>query len=71
MEIPEDWALTQTPDGFVVLKIGEDEYLDFTYEPMVTEDIKGRWTNDVDDDFMDDIEDMMVVEETTYKFITS
>ena len=71
MEIPEDWTLTQTPDGFVVLKIGEDEYLDFTYEPMVTADLKGRWTNDVDDDFMDDIEDMMVVEETSYKLVTS
>ena len=71
MEIPEEWELKETPDGFVVLKLAEDQYLDFTYEPMVTDDIKGRWSNDVDDDFMDLIEDMMVVEQTSYKFITS
>ncbi len=67
MTVPDDWQIVETDDGIGVLKIGPEQYLDLTFEPMVTSDIEGSWTNNVSDDFMDDLMDMVEAESVAYE----
>ncbi len=67
MTVPDDWQIVETDDGIGVLKIGPEKYLDLTFEPMVTSDIEGSWTNNVSDDFMDDLMDMVEAESVAYE----
>ena len=67
LEVPNDWELVKTSDGIEVLKIGDDQYLDLTFEPMVTNEIEGQWTNAVTDDFMDELMDMVETEDVSYE----
>lgn len=69
MEVPDDWELTKTSDGIDILSMGNGQYLDLTFEPMVTDDIEGSWTNEVDEGFMDALMDMVVSEDVTYKLV--
>jgi hypothetical protein len=69
--IPDDWELVQTSEGVEVLKMSESQFLDLTFEPMVTDDKEGQWSNAVDDDFMDNLLDMVETEDVTYKIITN
>lgn len=71
LEVPDEWEVVQTSDGIDVLHIGNNQYLDLTFEPMVTDDINGTWSNSVDDDFMNSLIDMVESEDVTYKTITS
>ncbi|HTY99916.1 MAG TPA: hypothetical protein VMB75_08780 [Rhodocyclaceae bacterium] len=70
LEIPDDWELVQSSDGISVLKIASRRYLDLTFEPMVTDDIEGTWTNSVDDEFMDELMDMVVSEDVDYRLMS-
>lgn len=67
MTVPDEWQIIETEDGLGVLKIGADKFLDLTFEPMVTKDIEGAWTNDVTDEFMDDLMEMVESESVSYE----
>jgi hypothetical protein len=71
MVIPDDWELVQTSEGVEVLKMTNNQFLDLTFEPMVTDDKEGQWSNAVDDDFIDNLLDMVETEDVTYKIITN
>ena len=70
MEIPDEWEIRQTSDGVDVLQIGEGQYLDMTFEPMLTKDLEGIWTDSADEDFMNELLDMVASEEVSYKVAT-
>lgn len=67
MTVPEDWQIAETDDGIGVLKISDGRFLDLTFEPMVAADLDGAWTNDVSEDFMNDLLDMVDAESVTYE----
>lgn len=67
LEVPDDWELVKTSDGIEVLSVGNNQYLDLTFEPLVTEDIEGTWTNTADQSFLNALLDMVVTEEVTYE----
>jgi hypothetical protein len=67
LEVPDDWELVKTSDGIDVLKMENGQYLDLTFEPMVTADAEGTWSNAVDQVFMDSLLDMVVSEDVTYE----
>ncbi|HJV92072.1 MAG TPA: hypothetical protein VJ572_01300 [Azonexus sp.] len=71
MEVPDDWELAKTSDGIDILSMGNGQYLDLTFEPMVTDDIEGTWTNEVDEGFMDRLMDMVVSEDVAYQLTES
>lgn len=67
LEVPDDWELVKTSDGIEVLSVGNSQYLDLTFEPLVTEDIEGTWTNTADQSFLNALLDMVVTEEVSYE----
>lgn len=67
LEVPDHWEVVSTSEGADVLKIGEGEYLDLTFEPMVTKDIEGEWTNSVSDEFINSLFEMVETEEVSYE----
>lgn len=71
LDVPDDWEMVETSEGIHVLKIANNQYLDFTFEPMVTDNIEGDWSNSVDDDFMNDLIDMVESEEVSYEVLAS
>jgi hypothetical protein len=71
LEIPDDWELVKTSEGTDVLKIADRQYLDLTFEPMISHDMEGTWTNSVDDDFMDSLMNMVESEDVAYQVISS
>lgn len=66
LEVPDEWELVKTSDGIDVLSMGMGQFLDLTFQPMVTDDIEGRWTNTVADGFIDSLLDMLVSEDVSY-----
>ncbi len=71
LEVPDGWELVKTSDGIDVLSMGNGQFLDLTFEPMVTDDIEGTWTNTVDDGFIDSLLDMVVSEDVSYTVMKS
>jgi len=69
LEVPDDWDVVRSSDGVEVLKMGNGQYLDLTFEPLVTNDIEGTWTNEVDESFMNGLLDMVVVEDVAYEVV--
>jgi hypothetical protein len=67
LTVPDDWQIIETTDGIGVLKIAPDQFLDLTFEPMVTSDVEGSWTNAVSEDFMEDLMDMVESESVAYE----
>jgi hypothetical protein len=67
MTVPDDWKIVETDDGIGVLKLADDKFLDLTFEPMVASDLAGAWTNDVSEDFMNDLLDMVDTESVGYE----
>lgn len=67
MEVPDDWQIRSTSEGTDILEIGEGQYMDLTFEPMLTEDPEGTWTSSTDDDFVNSLLDMVVSEDVTYE----
>jgi hypothetical protein len=61
--------LVQTSEGVEVLRMSNNQYLDLTFEPMVTDDKEGTWSNSVDEEFMDKLLDMVETEDVTYKIL--
>jgi len=67
LEVPDEWELVKSSDGVEVLRMGNGQFLDLTFEPMVTEDLEGTWTNTVADGFIDELLDMVVSEDVIYE----
>lgn len=68
MDVPDHWEIVQSAEGIEVLKIGEQQFLDLTFEPMVATDIEAEWSNSVTDEFIDELLDMVDTESVTYEF---
>ena len=66
LEVPDEWELEKTSDGIDVINMGEGQYLDLTFEPMVTRDKEGTWTNSLEEGFMDALLDRVVSEDVSY-----
>ena len=66
MTVPDDWQIAETEEGIGVLKLSDGRFLDLTFEPMVATELAGAWTNDVTDDFMNDLFDMVDSESVAY-----
>lgn len=47
-------------------QLAPDQFMDLTFEPMVTRDVEGEWSNAVSDEFMDELLDMVESEDVTY-----
>ena len=67
MTVPDDWQIAETDDGIGVIKIDDSKFLDLTFEPMVATDLAGAWSNDVSEDFMNDLLDMVDAETVGYE----
>lgn len=67
MDVPDHWEVVSTSEGADVLKVGENQFLDLTFEPMVTADIEGEWTNSVTDEFISALFEMVETEEVAYE----
>jgi hypothetical protein len=71
LSIPDDWELVKTSDGVEILRMADGRYLDLTFEPLVTDDPEGTWTNDVDNEFLNDLLDMVETEDVGYQLLTN
>jgi hypothetical protein len=71
MDVPDHWDVVSTSEGADVLKIGDSQFLDLTFEPMVTADVEGEWTNEVTDEFINTLFEMVETEEVTYEVTAS
>lgn len=71
LEVPDHWEVVNTYEGADVLKIGENQFLDLTFEPMVTADIEGEWSNSVSDEFINSLFEMVETEEVAYELSSS
>jgi len=71
MSLPDDWELVKTSDGVDIVRMADGRYLDLTFEPLVTDDPEGTWTNDVDNEFLNDLLDMVEAEDVTYQLLTN
>jgi hypothetical protein len=67
MTVPDDWQIVETDDGIGVLKLSDGRFLDLTFEPMVATDLAGAWSNDVSEDFMNDLLDLVDSESVAYE----
>jgi hypothetical protein len=70
LEVPEEWELRKTSEGFEVLDIGEGRYMDMTFEPLLSENLDGMWTDSAEDDFVNELLDMLESEEVSYRLST-
>lgn len=66
MEVPDTWSVEKTSDGIDILKIADGRYLDMSAEPLIAEDKDGTWSTDYDDDFANEIYDMVSSEDISY-----
>lgn len=71
LEVPDHWEVVNTSEGADVLKIGGNQFLDLTFEPMVTADIEGEWSNSVSDEFINSLFEMVETEEVAYELSSS
>lgn len=73
MEIPDDWELVKHPCGNQALKIGESEFLDMTFLPMVTHSATddAEWTDTYSDEFANEVLDMVQAEDVTMKHVVN
>ena len=66
MEVPDTWSVKKTSDGIDILKIADGRYLDMSAEPLIADDKDGTWSTDYDDDFANQIYDMVSTEDISY-----
>ena len=67
MTVPDDWQIVETEEGFGVLKLSDGRFLDLTFEPMVANELAGSWSNDVSEDFMNELLDLVDSESVAYE----
>jgi hypothetical protein len=66
MSIPDDWELVKTSTGVDVLKLPNNQFLDLTFEPLLATDPEETWTSTDDEDFLNEVLDMVESEDVTY-----
>ena len=66
MGVPDTWSVEKTSDGIDILKIADGRYLDMSAEPLIADDKDGTWSTDYDDDFANQIYDMVSTEDISY-----
>ena len=66
MEVPDTWSVEKTSAGIDILKKGDGRYLDMSAEPLIADDKDGTWSTDYDDDFANQIYDMVSTEDISY-----
>lgn len=70
LEVPDEWELRKTSEGFEVIQIGEGRYMDMGFEPLLSEDLDGVWTDSADDEFVNEVLDMVESEDVSYRLST-
>ena len=66
MDVPDTWSVEKTSDGIDILRIADGRYLDMSAEPLIADDKDGTWSTDYDDDFANQIYDMVSSEDISY-----
>ena len=66
MSIPDDWELVKTSTGVDVIKLPNNQFLDLTFEPLVAADPEETWTSTDDEDFLNEVLDMVESEDVAY-----
>ena len=71
MDIPENWTLTDHPDGVPVLTLDDGRYMYMSFLPMFTEDLEpdSDWTSECSDQFSAEVVEMVQGEEVKMKLI--
>ena len=67
MSVPDHWELVPAGDGVDVLKLADGEFMDLTFEPLLTNDPEGTWSSTDDDDFLNELLDMIDSEDVVYE----
>lgn len=70
MKIPNGWEVVEHPDGLTALKIGPNQYMEFTFLPMIQNAGDNSWTSDCDDEFANRVLKMVSKEDAEMKLIT-
>lgn len=70
LDVPDEWELRKTSEGFEVIQIGEGRYMDISFEPLLSDDLNGMWTDSDDEEFVNALLDMVESEEVGYKLST-
>jgi hypothetical protein len=70
MEVPDNWTLRKTSEGFDVIEIAPGQYMDLSFEPLLTQDLEGTWTDSASEDFVNDLLDMVTSEQVAYEMDT-
>ncbi len=70
MSVPDDWELVQTSEGGHVLKLPDQQFLDFAIEPLFASNPEETWQSTEDEDVLNDILDMVESEEVSYEFVS-
>ncbi len=70
LEVPDDWELRKTSEGFDVVQIGEGRYMDMSFEPLLSDDLDGMWTDSAEDGFLNEVLDMVESEQISYTLST-
>lgn len=73
MQIPNDWAIVDHPDGVPVLSIGDGKYMYMSFLPMFTGQIEpeSEWTSECTDEFAQEVVDMVHGEEIAMKVVVN
>ncbi len=70
LEVPDEWELRKTSEGFDVVQIGEGRYMDMSFEPLLSDDLNGMWTDSAEDGFLNEVLDMVESEQVGYTLST-
>ena len=70
LEVPDEWEMRKTSEGFDVVQIGEGRYMDMSFEPLLSDDLDGMWTDSTDDGFLNEVLDMVESEQISYTLST-
>jgi hypothetical protein len=59
MEIPKSWRLVKHSEDKILMDIGDGNFLDMAFTPMIAKKVDGatEWTTDYDEDFAKTIVD--------------
>lgn len=73
MNIPDEWTLTDHPDGVPVLTLGDGRYMYMSFLPMFTQELEpqSNWTSECSDQFSDEVVEMVEGEDVKMKIITN
>jgi hypothetical protein len=73
MDIPEEWALIDHPDGVPVLNIGDGRYMYMSFLPMFTNELvlESNWTSECSTEFAEEVVEMVQGEDVEMKIVVN